>query len=180
MTFEEALEKYKPNTKIKIGADDGTGFFYVGTVGDIVDGMSKFEKIDHAYYKNRLKSARQEFASEVNRDVSIMAYAKNVFNRVNANKSIGNPFSEEDYQRFVAHHFKLLNAKYKTKLEEEEANNNYIPLSRRTVSGTFKAAKPVDDNVTVIMVSGYEKGAYWTYDEAESAPSMKFAGNNEE
>lgn len=45
------------STIIKIGAVDGSGFFYLGTVGDYIENKEKYEEMDRAHFENRLKRA---------------------------------------------------------------------------------------------------------------------------
>ena len=51
----------------------------------------------------------------------------------------------------------------------------------RVVTDHFIADKIVEPgNVMVIQIDGKESGQYWTFDEAESTPAIKFSGNNDE
>ena len=47
MTLYKLLSEMDNDKKIKIGAVDGSSYFYVGTVGDILDNFS--------YYSDRLR-----------------------------------------------------------------------------------------------------------------------------
>lgn len=51
----------------------------------------------------------------------------------------------------------------------------------RMVTDNFDADRVVEPaGVMVIQIDGRESGQYWTFDEAESTPAIKFSGNNDE
>lgn len=45
MTIKTALKNYDKNLSLKVGAKDGTAFFYVGTVGDFLENMDVYDSV---------------------------------------------------------------------------------------------------------------------------------------
>ena len=171
------LEEIKDrDTKIKIGAKNGSGFFYVGTVGDFLDKSEKYEQADIIYFDNRVKRANENLEMMLNADTSFSGFAKKQYRKWE-NTSTRPNFSTDAYYLFLRGHAAQLLKKFQSYISERTIRSERTSLMSRVVTDHFIADKIVEPgNVMVIQIDGKESGQYWTTDEAETIPSIKFNG----
>lgn len=174
MELLRMLHQLHPGAKIKIGAKNGTGYFYMGTVRDFLESKEVFRDMDHAYFEKRKKSAEKNFNTELYRDVSVSAFVRKEFqkDKIAGERPI---FTQAAYEQFVANYLKCLSKKYQKLLKERQIFITHVPLLNRTVVEDFNADQSVDDNTMAIIIEGHEMGAYWMFSEAKSLPTMKFS-----
>lgn len=176
--FLEGIENKK--TKIKVGAKNGSGFFYVGTVGDFLDQSEKYEWADITYFDNRVKRANDNLEMMLNADTSYSGYAKKQYRKWE-NTGMRPNFTVDSYDVFLRGHAKQVLKKFQTYISEKQYRADRTPLMSRMVTDNFDADRVVEPaGVMVIQIDGRESGQYWTFDEAESTPAIKFSGNNDE
>ena len=163
------------STIIKIGAVDGSGFFYLGTVGDYLENKEKYEEMDRAHFENRLKRANENFEYLLNLDTSFSGYAKRQYRNFKNSGQLPN-FSMIGYNQFLELHSQQLITKYNTLNQEKAISANNSPLNSREVKEVFEAERVAEPNgATVIIIKGSEMGVYWTTDETE-LPTMELRG----
>ena len=164
--------------KIKIGADNGSSFFYVGTVEDFTANESKYEQADISYYDNCVKSAEDNLDALLNADTSFSGYAKAQYRKWVTVSARPN-FSTSAYSVFLENHAHQLMVKFDSLIKERKNRLERLVLMERPVTQKFNADITVEpDGVIVLSVKGNEIGAFWTTDEADG-PQIKFGRNND-
>lgn len=180
MSLKTFLKLRDRDTQIKVGAQNGSGFFYIGTVGDFLDNSEKYEQADISYFDNRVKRANENLESTLNADTSYSGFAKKQYRKWE-NTGTKPIFSTDAYNQFLCGHASQLLKKFQTFINERKYRGERTPLMSRKVTDFFAADKVAEpEDVLVIQIEGRESGQYWTFDEAESIPAVKFSGYAEE
>ena len=165
MTLEKYLDKKKTG-KIRLGSNHGSGYFYCGTVEDLLNYREDYQ--DRVYERAKFLKAKAIANFEVcsrNEPTPLAFYRRN------------NDGTGEDYIKFVNQWLNEMRRKAKSVERRAEYVKNYIPLFDRDVEKTYDATA-YDDDTTCVIIEGRETGAYWTIEEAEQAGfPMKFAEN---
>jgi hypothetical protein len=160
--------------KIKIGAEDGSSYFYVGTAEDFRENMDKYEKMDMDYYDNKVNRTKERFEELLNTDTSFSGYAKKQYKAFVLAGSQPN-FTMSGYTAYLTQHAKKTSACFSALKEERKRRADRVPLPIREVVEVFEADKVVDDCM-VIKISGDEIGTFWTTDEGDG---MQLRGEEE-
>lgn len=180
MSLKTFLKLRDRGTRIKVGAENGSGFFYMGTVGDFLDNSEKYEQADITYFDNRVKRADDNLEAMLNADTSYSGYAKKQYRKWE-NTGMRPNFTVDSYDVFLRGHAMQVLKKFQTFISERQYRAARTPLMSRQVTDFFGADKVAEpEDVLVIQIEGRESGQYWTFDEAESIPALKFSGNNDE
>lgn len=183
MKLIELLETLDPEQPIKIGAKDGSSFFYVGTPADMLatfDTSSKrYGEYDMVIYRS-YERAIKNYAVESN-----AAYE----NAMKDAAERGAELTAKGFKKALRIIFNSDAAKVIRKVEDKlaktTANQRQTKsLKDREVMDSFIADKVVDDCLAII-VEGFEYGRYWTMDEAPKdgdtvKPSIKLNNSAEE
>lgn len=184
MKLIELLQTLDKEQPIKIGAKDGSSFFYVGTPADMLatfDTSSKrygeYDMVIYRSYERAIKNYEIEanaayenamkYAEERGAELTAKGFKKAlrlIFNS-NASKAI---------------------LKVEDKLAKATAHQRQTKsMQDRDVMDSFKADKVVDDCLA-ITVEGFEYGRYWAKDEAPKGlgdrvkPSIKLSNSTED
>lgn len=176
--LKKFLEKQERETKIKIGADNGSSWFYVGTVGDFLDNEETYEEKDISYFDNRVNSASDNLDIALNADTSYSGYAKQQY-RQWKNKSTRPNFTVQGYNTFLEYTAKQMTIKFQSFVKERTIRAERLPIMSREIVETRKADRVADPGVLNILITGYEKGAFWVTEEADG-PTVKFGSNDVE
>lgn len=146
--------------KVKIGADDGSSFFYIGDAATLLEHEEYFASQLWRYVKNRVRNAAESVRLHEKNNPTPLDYAKK--------------YRDGDAQGFMLYVNQWLKD-YRRKVRYLEASTDYVkqfvPLFDREVIST-KKAEPFDSEFTIVIIAGDEVGALWTADEGEG---MKFA-----
>ena len=159
MKPSELLQTLEPDQLIKIGAKDGTGFFYVGTPKDVLDTFNskskracEYDMLISAAYDNAIAKVTEQssvmyeqVSKEYENAGDLPAILRAVF-RSNNVKAILKMENRYD---------KLITQRKMTK-----------PLKNREVMDSFESDPIADENVFAIIVEGYEYGKFWCAEEA--------------
>lgn len=175
MKLNELLETLEPEQHIKIGAKDGSSFFYVGTPADMLatfDTSSvRYGEYDMVIYRSYEKAIKR-----LELEVSI-AYD----NAMEDAQKRGAELTAKGFKKALKTIFRselaLKILKVEGKLAEVITHQRQTKsMQDREVMESFNADKVVDDSLNII-VEGFEYGRYWTYEESDK-PSIKL--NNSE
>ena len=137
------MARVNAEQKIKVGSIGGSGFFWVGTAGELTE---SFDKLDEQ--------------AKINSDYSVV-YTEGKLRQ--CEKKL------EEWEE--SEREKLEKASESAKgyyARTVERNKEFQYPSLRKVVDMFKAAKVIDD-AYIIMVDGYENGKYWTFEERVKA-----------
>ena len=175
MKLIELLQGIDQEQPIKIGAKDGSSFFYLGTPKDMLatfDTSSvrygEYDMIIYRSYEKAIKRLELEVSAAYDNameDAQKRGAELTAKGFKNALKTI---FRSEMAQKILKAEGKL--AEVITHQRQTKA------MQDREVMDSFKADKIVDDSLNII-VEGFEYGRYWTYEESDK-PSIKL--NNSE
>lgn len=141
-TLMNQLKKMDPDAIVKLGARDGTGFFYCGDVKTLRENLGEYSRT------SKLMARRMKDRS---------------YKRLIHTCKVGTERKSMDshlWLKNIAHHAK-------SAYEYDVQHTDFKPLEKRSVLDVFQANKIADAaEPTVIIVTGYEYGNYWTMDEA--------------
>ena len=184
MKLIELLQTLEPEQPIKIGAKDGSSFFYVGTPADMLatfDTSSKrygeYDMVIYRSYERAIKLYEKQVSEAYD---SAMKYAQEHCAELTAKgfkKALRLIFNSDAPKAIL---------KVEDKLAKATAQQRQTKsMQDREVMDSFKADKVVDDCLAII-VEGCEYGRYWTTDEAPKGfgdrvkPSIKLSNSVEE
>lgn len=146
--------------KVKIGADDGSSFFYIGDAATLLEHADRFSSQLWKYVNHRVKNAAENLRMHEKSNPTPLDYAKK--------------YRDGDAQGYVLYVNQWLK-EYRAKVRYLESKSDYVkhfvPLFDREVIST-KQAEPFDSDYAIVIIEGDEVGALWTSDEGEG---MKFA-----
>lgn len=143
----ETLNEMEPKTVVKIGCEDDSNFFYVGTVEDVIALMPQLCKKLEETLATKLRRQKKTY-SEKKRDL------KTVLNDPKAAGSI---------DACIEKAFRCLRIVQNL----QSAWNFYQPISERTVLDVYEA---IDMPATCIILPGVDHGEYWNLDEYNADP----------
>lgn len=142
-TLMSQLKKMNPDTNIKVGARDGTGFFYCGDVKTIRENIEEYSRVCH---------------------VTARKMKERSYRRLMTSCKIGAAGNFQDSHLWLKRMKRDAVAAYKY----DDQYTNFKDLAKRAVLDIFEANEVADeDKPTVILVTGYEYGTYWTLAEAK-------------
>lgn len=180
MNILETVAAYDAGQKIKIGAKDGTGWWYVGTVGDVRQYLEVLNEKCLKYAGVVQKNAAETLDTRLKKWPTPETFARLQLRRYADGKELD--LSMESYMGAVKQWLADIWLAQRH-LEQASARlKHYIPLSLREVVDVSKSepCESGDPGVVRVMLAGYEYGAFWTTDEAETFPAVKFLNNNEQ
>lgn len=183
MKLIELLETLDPEQPIKIGAKDGSSFFYVGTPNDMLatfDTSSKrYGEYDMVIYRSYERAIKNY---EIEANAAYESAMKDAQER-------GAELTAKGFKKALRIIFNSDAAKVIRKVEDKLAKTTAHQrqtksLQDREVMDSFIADKVVDDCFAII-VEGFEYGRYWTMDEAPKdgdtvKPSIKLSNSTED
>lgn len=184
MKLIELLQGLDPEQPIKIGAKDGSSFFYVGTPADM---LATFDTSSKRYGEYDMVIYRSYERTIKNYEIEANAAYENAMK--DAEKR-GAELTAKGFKKALRIIFNSDASKAILKVEDKLAKakahqRQTKSMQDREVMDYFKADKVVDDALAII-VEGFEYGRYWTMDEAPKGlggrvkPSIKLNNSAEE
>lgn len=171
MKIKHALGKYSPDKRLKVGAEEGSSFFYAGTVGDFLDHMENYSYLLERYAQNVVDNAVRVRDQKINNPLTIDRFIKQQMRQLDPAISL------DDYKTYLARYFdgvaRAINAVNKAK----EAQEGFKYLHQRKVIKIFESDPVADYDTTIMIIEGYEKGKYWTISEADGNYPVALANN---
>lgn len=169
MTLRQALRNLEPESKIKVGAINGTAWFYIGTNDDLERGFADYDAALMRMWKKKLKNAKDSLKVLLTVTVTIESYVMSQIRRS------GTPeFTIEGYKAHIEECLRNVRYLHHQMQRCQDIINNPVPLSMRPVVDTYKATLKEEKGYTLIRIEGFEPGVFWTSGEADSLPCMKF------
>jgi len=160
------IAKEKGNdTSIKVGMENG--YIYVGTVGDLISNIKKYEGMLKQWHKNRIEKAEDTLKNAKKKQnlCSPQGFAQS--------KSDINGYEDltwKEYQKYVEEYFEGIRRAYREIRRREKVYASLTPLSNRQVERICDSI--YESDVICMIVGGTEKGKYWALDEAETLPAF--------
>ena len=169
MTLRQALRKLEPGSKIKVGAINGTAWFYIGTNDDLEFHFTDYDAMLMRMWRKKLKNAKDSLKVLLTVTVTIESYVTGELRR-----SAKPDLTLEGYRKHVEECLHSVKYLHQQMQRCQNVLNNPVPLSIRPVVDTYRATVKEDKDYTCIRTEGYESGVFWTSEEAEAVPVMKF------
>lgn len=174
MKILEAIKNYPGEQKLKIGAANGTGWWYVGTVGDVRMNIQALNEKCHKYAMDVQKNAVRSLNNRLKNQPTPEAFARAQIKKADARGWLD--LSREAYQAALERYFADV---YKTVLHLKTVSQQlkeYVDLQQREIVD-FSMSDPAADFDTLrVVTDGFEEGGFWTTDEAEQLPAVKYLG----
>lgn len=182
MTLREYLMEKDEGTLLKIGANDGSSFFYCGTAGDF---LANIENIDRILF-DKTRAAKERMKKEFLKSMQGFIYTEKAAETAkrNAEGKEEKKGKEKDmtytewtemkiresteglrmaYNEWLA----IVAQKQAAAIAAEKLVSEPRSVLDRKVITVFLADAIVEPEVTInVLVYGWEIGQYWTLDEA--------------
>lgn len=136
-------------TPIKLGSKSGSGFFYCGTAGDLFLKLEDYNEILYNREEHLIKRCEERVHQMENGPVPEYM-AKEQFD------------AELERRRDRLAWL-------------QDSHRNYIHLADREVIQDYDATG-FDEGAIIVIIEGYENGAYWTLDEVKTPMSFARGG----
>lgn len=158
--------EHDKNRIYKIGAKDGSGFFFIGT------GQEFLDKVDNLDLDLR-KSAEQIAASgrKICRKYcveapSISQYLTEAMTAADANDGKGFKVSFDGYLAMCKKYVDQSNARYKGMVKKEKYAKDWQMLHKREVVESYRSED--EPGGLIVIVTGNEAGRYWSLSEVQN------------
>lgn len=161
MKLLKQLEKLPDDMLIKIGAKNGSGWFYVGTVDEMKRFMDIYNDTVYHRWKYIVRNSTERLEKAVDNAPTWAMYIKSTSK---SNGIDSADFSYDSYLRSCHRYESKLNKMRQIKQKYERVRDGYISLEKREVLSCEKA-DPIADTTVNIIIDGYETGIVWTSDE---------------
>lgn len=151
MTLSEVLEELPEDQIIKLGAADGSSFFFIGRISDLEKNFEKYDKQIKVVLLNSLLNNVKNYASTL-KLTTVPKYG----------------LWNEDLERYINQARKYTKEiKVRFDLIDEKWVYYQIvkPLQNREVIEVAHSDKTIEPDVIRILVEGFETGNYWSTDE---------------
>lgn len=168
----ELLSTFDKAQTIKVGS--ASGFWYVGTAGDFCDRVSIINDAAKQYTNGRLDLAKDNLQKTIKNWPTPANYVSAELKKAEYKLTL------KGYVKMLADWFlSVVAADSRVRLWQERVEY-YTPIQKREVRDFGPCNDTVDPGVVLVVIEGWEPGAYWTTDEAESVPVVCFTGNAQE
>lgn len=168
----DAIKAYGGRT-IKLGADCGSGFFYVGSVELLNENAEEYDQQLKAAARNSAAVHKKSRDSMASNPPTLTSY---VMEELHEDKPMP---SFHDYMKSVAAWMKACVKKEEAYRAAIDRAENFQCLMKREVIRIQEADKIADEGVLIIVVRGGERGKYWISGEANGEP-FGLMGDTEE
>ena len=178
--LKDKLTYYPRDSRLKVGAADGSGFFYIGTVGDFLDNIDK-------YSERTLKALNISAENTLNSFIAMSRCfpAPDEYFKWGEETPLGTILDDikRTESRFDWHgsnnsamqYFKNLSlyikktSEHRRRAQTAEARvKQFVPFASRDVEDIFIASSVVEPEETLVfMIEGFEFGDYWSSDEVK-------------
>lgn len=154
-----AIKNY--DGQVKVGARDGSGYFYMGTGDDLRTHLDKYEEMLRRYEADRVTKARDRVEFMKSHQPDALSFVTK--------------FEDGTSDMFLQYLDEWLN-EYRRRLARQRlAEEDYRQRKRLADRQVVKeyTATNFDEGAKILIIDGGAYGAYWTFDEV--AEPMKFA-----
>lgn len=156
MNFADFVENGE-EMNVKIGAKDGSAFFYCGTLTRLKYSFDIIDDNLQNWYMQRVEDTKAKLQRALNREWSPSVYASCRYRRS------GTVGTYEEYMKAVQAYFAELEKIRREHISAKEKCQNREPLYLRTI---YEFYPSIDEpNTTIIIITGDEPGKYWTTNE---------------
>ena len=173
MTITTLLNTYDGSMNLKVGAADGSGFFYIGTVADFAENICDYDAATKSNSIRLVKKSKKVLRDTLANAPTLGSYAKQQL------KTEEKIMTFDGFRAVAEKFFYDVNVKQKTLEIRSERLESYIPLADRNVRDYAMCDTAVEKNCLRVILDGYERGAYWVTADGK-LPSVRFDDETEE
>lgn len=173
MKILEAIAKYPAEQKLKIGAADGTGWWYVGTVGDVRMWNEALDEKCHKYAMDIQNNAVKSLNARLKNQPTPEAFAWAQIKKAEDNGEYLD-LSREAYKAALEKYFADVHKAVAHMKAMSKRLKEYVKVQEREVIDCAMCDPAADAGVVRVLTAGYENGAFWTTDEAVKPPTVGF------
>lgn len=167
-TLEKTLRTLDPWQRIKVGTQRGTGFFYVGSAGDLLDYGSGYDLVCYQNVQKIKNSAEKRLNAALENYPSLKLFAETELRT-------GNPkLSYDRYLEVVNAWFKQIERMSESLKRKQDRLGKFVHLPDRLVVEEALCDPASDYGVYRIVIEGNESGPYWLSSEPEKKPACSF------
>lgn len=174
----QAIKKLPHDRILKIGAESGTSFFFIGTKKEFVMNIDKYSEALKKDAEEKKKKARMSLDSYLKKPVDLESYVRENMNRERQKglkdfdaDGIKKWFNFDSFMDWLENKLNQCKAKYTSYIKRCVEVEEFVPLDLRKVVDMRDADELIEPyGATIIILTGYENGAYWTSDETNGIP----------
>lgn len=171
-SLADLLATLPADRRLKLGAHNGSSFFYVGTVADVRENMDIYSRKLRNYARMQLINAQADLEQKLRNPPTLQRYAMAQVKTEKPDWTIdGFHAQAAGWLRDVKKRTANLNM-------ADRQYRAFVDLPIREVLSHFDADPLVDTDTTVIIVEGFEKGRYWTASESNGRCSLGISMHN--
>ncbi len=164
MKLSKQLSEFSPDTVVKIGSEKGSSWWYVGTVED----FNKYADYYDDAILNRWQSVYKNATKKLLKAVDEAPTWSTYMNKVIAKKGFeGVDYSYSAFLKHCDQYTRNLNKLERLRKRYQTILEGYENIKDRQVVRCAKSDPTMDDTMNIV-VTGYETGAVWTSDDAET------------
>lgn len=154
-SLADLLATLPADRRLKLGAHNGSSFFYVGTVADVRENMDLYSRKLRNYARMQLINAQADLEQKLRNPPTLQRYAMAQVKTEKPDWTIdGFKAQAAGWLRDVKRMTANLN-------KSDRQYDAFADLPIREVLSHFDADPQVETDTTVIIVDGFEKGRYW-------------------
>lgn len=173
MTIITLLNAYDGNMNLKVGAVDGSGFFYIGTVADFAENIGAYDAATKSNFIKLVKKSKKVLKDALANAPTLESYAKQ---KLETERKI---MTFDGFRAEAERFFYDVKVKQKTLERRIERMESFIPLADRNVRDYAMCDTAVEENCLRVLLDGHERGEFWATADGK-LPSLRFAGETEE
>ena len=169
--MEELLQLLKStkHKSVKIGAENGTGFFYVGSVDNFITNIERVDAACHMAADHRVRNCKTRMERLLKNCPTPGMFSARLLAKGRVNE-----ITAEGYNSLLNEYFGKVRSLDEETKRAEELLEHYTTIELRTVVTCFEADPDVDEDCLVIIIEGWELGKYWMLEEAKEGEEVSF------
>ena len=177
LNLKTMLESLDREALIKVGAIEGSSYFYCGTAGGFLDKIDEYSEQALEYFKKQLKPIRERYNhSRKVRPLRPLSIGKDEIDDIlkYPAKDMFSPQEEAKYletRRYMNDLLRWSESIHKKRQTIDvltEIINEFKPFGERYLKDAFFSHGDEDRNdILVLQIEGYESGNYWLLKEAK-------------
>lgn len=158
---------------VKIGAESGNGFFYVGSVDNFQKNLNRITKACKKAAQHEIDQKKARFERLCAEYPTIEDFAKEYGLSDKKDK-----LTAENYISLLDRHFARIRKASELWALSQDNFSKFKPMTRREVIRYDDSF--VDEDCLIVIVEGYEFGKYWMTSEAASDMDVGFSTDEDE
>lgn len=174
-TLLDVVNEMKDKQLIEIGSENGSGFFYIGTIEDLKKNIEQYDVAVKEYANKCIENANNLLSRAINNPATITDYMDSIEIAFRQGKDVD--LTYEGYEKYLKKYFASLISKKKALDARFDYYEQLKPLFKRKVVDERRSI--VDRGAVNVIVEGNEKGGLWDKSEVKTSPLMFSTENSD-